>query len=125
MNESLKKAVFVFGVGYFVFWLFKPKSRKSFEVGKTAVKEVDPKERTPITEPTMSKKDAKANPTAAKAFTALKAYIAAYNAGEPQSALDELNVELGKEYGLNVYRRRQDNKLAVKDLNDKDIIVNN
>lgn len=125
MNESLKKAVFVFGVGYLIFWLFKPKSRKSFEVGKTAVQEVDPKERKNIAEPTMSKKDAKANPTAAKAFTALKAYISAYNAGEPQSALDELNVELGKEYGMNVYRRRQDNKLAVKDLNDKDIIVNN
>lgn len=125
MNESLKKAVFVFGVGYLIFWLFKPKSRKSFEVGKTAVQEVDPKERKNIAEPTMSKKDAKSNPTAAKAFTALKAYISAYNAGEPQSALDELNVELGKEYGMNVYRRRQDNKLAVKDLNDKDIIVNN
>jgi hypothetical protein len=125
MNDSLKKAVFVFGVGYLIFWLFKPKVRKSFEVGKTAVQEVDPKERTPIAEPTMSKSDAKANPTASKAFTALKAYISAYNAGEPQSALDELNVELGKELGMNVYRRRQDNKLAVKDLNDKDIIVNN
>jgi len=125
MNDSLKKAAFVFGVGYLIFWLFKPKSRKSFEKGKTAMQELDPKERTPITEPTMSKKDAKANPTASKAFTALKAYIAAYNAGEPQSALDELNIELGKEMGMNVYRRRQDNKLAVKDLNDKDIIVNN
>jgi hypothetical protein len=69
MNDSLKKAVFVFGVGYLIFWLFKPKVRKSFEVGKTAVQEVDPKERTPITEPTMSKSDAKANPTASKAFT--------------------------------------------------------
>lgn len=125
MNESLKKAAFVFGVGYLLFWLFKPKVRKSFELGETAVKEVEPKERTPIAEPTMSKKDAKENPTAANAFTALKAYISAYNAGEPQSALDELNIELGKEYGMNVYRRRQDNKLAVKDLNNKDIIVNN
>ena len=125
MNESLKKAAFVFGVGYLLFWLFKPKVRKSFELGETAVKEVEPKERTPIAEPTMSKKDAKENPTAANSFTALKAYISAYNAGEPQSALDELNIELGKEYGMNVYRRRQDNKLAVKDLNNKDIIVNN
>ena len=125
MNESLKKAAFVFGVGYLLFWLFKPKVRKSFELGETAVKEVEPKERTPIAEPTMSKKDAKENPTAANAFTALKAYISAYNAGEPQSALDELNIELGKEYGMNVYRRRQDNTRAVKDLNNKDIIVNN
>ena len=125
MSESLKKAAFVFGVGYLLFWLFKPKVRKSFELGETAVKEVEPKERTPIAEPTMSKKDAKENPTAANAFTALKAYISAYNAGEPQSALDELNIEFGKEYGMNVYRRRQDNKLAVKDLNNKDIIVNN
>jgi hypothetical protein len=39
--------------------------------------------------------------------------------------LDKLNDELAHEMGMRVYRRRQDNKLAVKDLNDKDIIVNN
>jgi hypothetical protein len=42
----------------------------------------------------MSKKDAKANPTAAKAFKCLQAYIKAYNSGESQKNLDKLNKRL-------------------------------
>lgn len=125
LSDSAKKALFYFGSAFVLFWLFKPKSRKSLTVGKNDMTEADPKEREKIKAPTMSSRDAKANPKAAKAFTALKAYIDAYNAGEPQDKLDELNEITGKELGMKVYRRRSDNKLAVKDLNGKDIIVNN
>jgi len=53
----------------------------------------------------------------------LSAYIAAYNAKEPQSVLDDLNTEISDSYGLKVYRRRSDNKLVVSDLNGDDILV--
>lgn len=125
ISENTKKALFYFGVALIVFWVIKPKSRKSFEIGKNDMSEPDPKDREKITAPTMSAKDAKKNPIAAKAFTALRAYVEAYNAGEPQSALDELNELTGKEIGMKVYRRRGDNKLVVKDMSGKDIIVNN
>jgi hypothetical protein len=122
---NLQKAIVVFGTAGLLFWIIKPKPKKSLELGFNGVQEADPKERTKITAPTMSKKDAKANPKAGKAFKALQAYVSAYNSGETQENLDKLNDELAHEMGMRVYRRRQDNKLAVKDLNDKDIIVNN
>lgn len=125
LSDNTKKALFYFGTAFLLFWIVKPKTRKSLEVGSKDMKEPEPKDREKIKAPTMSSKDAKANPTAAKAFTALKAYVDAYNAGEPQDKLDELNEITGKELGMQVYRRRSDNKLAVKDLNGKDIIVNN
>lgn len=124
LSDSAKKALFYFSTAFVLFWLIKPKQRKSLDPAKNVMSEPDPKEREKITAPTMSAKEAKANPTAAKAFTALKAYVEAYNAGEPQNRLDELNELTGKELGMKVYRRRSDNKLAVKDLNGKDIIVN-
>ena len=125
MQETTKKAILVFGGAALLYWIFKPKPRKSLVVGNTAVQEVAPEERAKITPPTMTKSDAKANPQAAKAFKVLKSYIDAYNNGETQATLDELNGEFGNSYGMTVYRRRQDNKLAVKDLNGNDIIVNN
>lgn len=125
LSDNAKKALFYFGTAFVLFWLIKPKHRKPLDVGSKEMKEPDPKDREKIQPPTMSSKEAKSNPTAAKAFTALKAYVDAYNAGEPQDKLDELNEITGKELGMQVYRRRSDNKLAVKDLNGKDIIVNN
>lgn len=122
--KNIAKAILVFGAGYVIFRLTRPAKRKTFTPGAKEMKEVEPDVRTPIKAPTMSAKDAKANPTAAKAFTALKAYIAAYNAGEPQDKLDEVNKEIANDMGMTVYRRRGDNKLAVKDLSGKDIIVN-
>ena len=57
---NLQKAIVVFGTAGLLFWIIKPKPKKSLEVGFNGVQEADPKERTKITAPTMSKKDAKA-----------------------------------------------------------------
>jgi hypothetical protein len=88
-------------------------------------KEADPKDRTPMKTPTMSAKTAQTNPLAKNGFAALRAYIDAYNNGESQSVLDELNREFAKEFKVKVYRRKSDNKLVVCDLDGKEILVNN
>ena len=127
MTNEHKKAILVFGAGLLLFWLFKPKSKKiTAETNlKYAEEEDNPKDRQKITAPTMSAKSAAKNPMAKGAFAALKAYVDAYNNGEPQSVLDELNREFAKEFKVRVYRRKSDKKLVVTDLEGKEILVNN
>jgi hypothetical protein len=127
LTNDHKKALFVVGVGLLVFWIFKPKlSRVTSETKiNYSDNEADPKDRTPMKTPTMSAKTAQTNPLAKNGFAALKGYIDAYNNGEPQSVLDELNREFAKEFKVKVYRRKSDSKLVVCDLNGKEIMVNN
>lgn len=127
MNDSIKKALLIFSAGFILFLLIKPKPKKK-ELGESvnfSDEEENPKNRKKMDEPTMSSKDAKLNPAAKNAFAALKAYISAYNNGEPQSVLDELNREMAKEFKVKVYRRKSDGKLVVCDLGGKEILVNN
>jgi hypothetical protein len=126
MNDTNKKALLVFGGGILLFMLFRPKSKNWGKIySGAAVKEESPKDRTPLTEPKADPKDLKGNKKAQDGMVALKAYILAYNAGEPQSELDKLNAELIKTYGLKVYRRGIDNKVVVSDTSGKVIIENN
>ena len=125
MNESAKKALFIFGLGFIVFWIFKPKMKKlSHSNLNTADEDTDPSQRKEMKEPAMNPKDAKANPMANQAFGALKAYVKAYNNKEPQSVLDELNREFAKEFKVKVQRRKSDGKLVAYDLSGKEILVN-
>jgi hypothetical protein len=127
LTNDHKKALFVLGVGFALFWIFKPKMAKINATTKVNYtdSEADPKDRTPMKVPTMSQKSAQTNPMAKNGFAALRAYIDAYNNGEPQSVLDELNREFAKEFKVKVYRRKSDNKLVVCDLDGKEIMVNN
>lgn len=126
MKDEHIKALFIFSVGFALFWVVKPKFKKSDSDKVNFTSEADnPKDRKKLDSPTMSAKDAKTNPKAANAFAALKAYVAAYNNSEPQSVLDELNRELAKEFKVKVYKRKSDGKLVVCDLDGKEIIVNN
>jgi len=126
MTDSTKKAILVFGGGLLLFLLFRPKmpNWKKF-YGGGAVPEDKPKERKPLTEPKANPKDLKGNKKAQDGMIALKAYIQAYNAGEPQSELDKLNTEIMAKYGLMVFRRGIDNKVVVSDNTGKIIIENN
>ncbi len=125
MNDNIKKAILIFGVGFVIYFIARPKQKKSLAAGDKSVKEDDPKERGKLKTPVLTPEDRKkSSAQTVKAFDALSAYVAAYNAGEPQDALDELNRELSKEFGMTVYRRRDTGKLAVKDLQGKDIMHN-
>jgi len=127
MTDDNKKALLVFSVGILLFLLIKPKKKKTN--GSTNLnftnEEDSPKQRSQMKMPTMSEKSAKANPMAKNGFACLKAYISAYNNGEPQDVLDELNREFAKEFKCKVYRRKSDRKLVVTDLDGKEIMVNN
>ncbi len=126
LSDDAKKAMIVFGGGLLLFLLFKPKqpNYKKIAAGGS-VDEPKPKERTKIAEPKADPKELKGNKKASDALIALKAYIAAYNSGEPQSQLNKLNAEIKQEYGLTVFRRGLDNKIVVADLTGKVIIENN
>lgn len=124
-QNQAAKFLLVFGLGAVVFFLTKPRNRKALSAGIDRILEPQPKERKKIPEPTYQESDLVMNKKASAAMDALKAYIRAYNAGEPQSALDKMNEELKNDMGVEVYRRRKDNKLVVKDTSGKDILVHN
>jgi hypothetical protein len=127
LTNDHKKALLVFGVGFLLFWLVKPRMKKLSTTDNIRYgdDEPNPKDREKMTAPTMSAKSASKNPLAKNGFAALKAYIDAYNNGEPQNVLDELNREFAKEFKVRVYRRKSDRKLVVTDLDGKEILVNN
>ena len=125
MNESQKKAILVFGLGFALFWLFKPKMRKlrHKDLNKQD-EEAQPTDRKTMKEPVMNPSDAKDNPLAKVGFGAMKSYIKAYNNKEPQSVLDELNREFAKEFKVKILRRKSDNKLVAYDLQGNEVLVN-
>jgi hypothetical protein len=127
MTDNNKKTILIVSLAFLLFIVVKPKKKKI--TAQTNLKLTDeedaPKDRTPMKVPTMSSKTAKDNPQVKNAFACLKAYIDAYNNGEPQSVLDELNREFAKEFSCKVYRRKSDRKLVVTDLDGKEIMVNN
>jgi hypothetical protein len=126
ITDSQKKALLIFGGGLLLFFIFKPKMKKVTASTKLTVtdKEDNPKDRKKIDTPTADAKDLK-DPMVKNAFGALKGYVDAYNNGEPQSVLDELNREFSKEFKVKVYRRKSDGKLVVYDLSGSEILVNN
>jgi hypothetical protein len=127
MTDNNKKTILIVSLAFLLFIVVKPKKKKI--TAQTNLKLTDeedaPKDRTPMKVPTMSSKTAKDNPQVKNAFACLKAYIDAYNNGEPQSVLDELNREFAKEFSCKVYRRKSDKKLVVTDLDGKEIMINN
>jgi hypothetical protein len=127
MNDNTKKALLIFGGGFLLFLLVKGKSKKK-NLGQNLNFTTDeelPKNRKKISSPSLNESEAKSNKASKNAFAALKAYIDAYNASEPQNVLDELNREFANEFKVKVYRRKSDNRLIVCDLDGKLIIVNN
>lgn len=122
ITETDKKALFVFGSAFLIFLLLTRKKKgKKTEDGNV----VPPPDKRSVEKiPKMNPKDAAKNPKAKDAFSAMKAYITAYNAKEPQSALDELNREIQKDMSLKVFRRAYDGKFIVTDMSGKEIMSN-
>jgi len=108
-NENLIKASVIFGGGFLVFLLLKPK------FGASAT-----------TTTTTEKKSFDSAPVTAKdlenADIVAKAYADALKAGEPPSKLTELNTECMKEFGMRCYTDKS-GKLIVCDVKGKTIIT--
>lgn len=112
MNKNLVKWVLIFGGGLIGFSLFKPKKSTlaSANVSSTdsSSKAFDDNEST-------------IKPTTENAEIVVRAYSAAMQAGEPASALTELNKECMKDYGMRCYMDK-DGKLIVCDVSGKVIL---
>ncbi len=129
LTDSAKKALLVFGSGFLLFMLFRKSANKiKNNVGDGTDLPFDgvpePKNRKKVPNPKLNPKDVGRNKKAKDALTALKAFIAAYNAGESQAALNELNREISKEMGLRVYRKASTGNFIVTDLSGKEIMSN-
>jgi hypothetical protein len=112
MNKNLVKWVIIFGGGLLGFSLFKPK-KKDLEAAKKA---------TPTsTVESFDDNEQLIKPTKENAEIVAKAYTAAMQAGEPSSALAELNKECMKDYGMRCYVDKN-NKLVVCDVSGSVIL---
>lgn len=108
-NENLIKASLIFGGGFLVFLLLKPKFGASATT-TTATKEKKSFDSVPVTAKDLENADIVA-----------KAYTDALQAGEPPAKLTELNTECMKEFGMRCYT--ENGKLIVCDVQGKTIIT--
>ena len=120
MNDSVKKAIVIFGLGVIIFWfVVRPRMVK---------KEADAANETPtprtdkIAMPNYNQDDLNKNEKAADAIETLEAYIEAYNAGESDVKLVELNNGLKEIKGMSVIKD-DDHTVRVVDLNNNDILI--
>ena len=120
MNDSVKKAIVIFGLGAIIFWfVVRPRMVK---------KEADAANETPtprtdkIAMPNYNQDDLNKNEKAADAIETLEAYIEAYNAGESDVKLVELNNGLKEIKGMSVIKD-DDHTVRVVDLNNNDILI--
>jgi hypothetical protein len=128
MTNDVKKALFIFGSAFLIFWILKPSKKKKNKVDAPPSlnftnEEEEPKDRDKREVPSVDKDDLKDNQKAKSAYGVLNSYIMAYNNKEPQSVLDELNREFAREFKLRVYRRKSDDKLVVCDLQGREVLV--
>lgn len=115
MNKNFVKWIIIFGGGLLGFNLFKPK-KKDLE---TANQPTPPK--SPSNE-SFDDNESKVEPTKENAEIVAKAYSTAMQAGEPSSALTELNKECMKDYGMRCYMDKN-NRLIVSDASGKTILT--
>jgi len=121
-KKRLVQITVVLAIGFGALYLFKPKQRKSMKANDESMLELPSTERVHMAPPVFDQ-DAGDNKKLNDAGAALTAYIQAYNEGVAQDELDALNKEFANEFGLNVIRRRSDNKLVVRDLNDMPVMI--
>ena len=135
MTNTEKTALLTFGASILVFFFFiKPKIKAPGSKKEDTTEdekdssgnaiEDDVAARTPIVKPTINPKELQKSQKVKDAYDALCIYIAAYNAGESMSDLNQLVKDLKRRFSAKVYKR-SDGRWAVADSFGKDIIVNN
>lgn len=113
MNNILVKWAIIFGGGLLAFSLFKPKKKDLAASLENAVESKSSE--------SFDNTESSIKPTKENAEIIITAYTAAVQAGEPSSALAELNKECMKDYGMRCYSDK-DGKLVVCDVSG-DIIL--
>jgi hypothetical protein len=112
MNKNLVKWVIIFGGGLLGFSLFKPKKKDLQTANESSASaKVE----------AFDDNESKVKPTKENADIVMRAYSAAMQAGEPSSALTELNKECMKDYGMRCYVDKS-NKLVVCDVSGSVIL---
>jgi len=107
-NENLIKASIIFGGGFLLFILLKPKLGSMVSAPASEKKSFDS---APVTAKDLENADIVA-----------KAYTDAMKAGEPPAKLTELNTECMKEFGMRCYTDKS-GKLIVCDVKGKIILT--
>ncbi len=101
--NNIQKALLVFGVGFLIFLIIKPKLKKN-DSGSDLEPASDTAgaTRKKIPMPKANPDEMAKNSKSEDARICLCAWIDAYNGGMTADKLDELNMEMNKQYGLNV-----------------------
>lgn len=107
MNKNLVKAVLMFGGGFLLFMLLKPKQKETAEK-KSA---------------TGSGEKMTPAPTPENAEIVMMAYSDALKNGEPSIRLTELNKEMMDEFGMRCYVDTKTNQLVVCDVKGETILT--
>lgn len=110
-NTTIYKAAIMFGGGFLLFWLLKPKNNGSSLSGSTGEK--------------LASFDSSDAPITAKqrkdAEVVMSAFQSAMIAGEPPMVLSELNRECMKDYGLKC-QQKKDGSLCVYDTYSREVL---
>jgi len=110
-NTTIYKAAIMFGGGFLLFWMLKPKNNDSKLSGYTEEKLASfDSSSAPIT--AKQKKDAE---------VVMSAFQSAMIAGEPPMVLSELNRECMKDYGLKC-QQKKDGSLCVYDTASREVL---
>lgn len=108
-NKNLIKAALIFGGGFLLFMLLKPKN--------------------PLSKGSSEKKSLDGNnkmhpaPTPENAEIVMMAYSDALKNGEPSSRLTELNKEMMTEFGMRCYIDSKTNELVVCDVEGNPVLT--
>jgi hypothetical protein len=113
MNKNLVKWVIIFGGGLLKISLIKH-NKKALDIAN--------KSTAPNTNESFDDNESKVKPSKEDAEIVAKAYSAAMQAGEPSSALTELNKECMKDYGMRCHVDKN-NKLVVCDVSGSVILT--
>jgi hypothetical protein len=105
-NKQLIKGALIFGGGFLLFALLRPKDKKS----ESPIKKLE------------GDKSLAPAPTTENAEIVLIAYTDALKNGEPATRLTELNKECMKEFGLRCYIDQKTGKTVVCDVKGETIL---
>ena len=117
MREDVKKILVIAAASFVLFWLLKPKKTDTKKLFVSKSDDTDF-----IKKPMLSDDDLQ-HEHLRLSYDALCAYIDAHNAGASKTAMQEIKNGFKQQIGIEIYTDAN-NKLAVRDIEGNDILVN-